>query len=132
MQSNRALHWKQSPSASHNAVPNPAAGDSSDPDLQIRFVAGYALDPDAIQSYIKIGQLQATKQKWPAGVTMQLLTARPKSSGTVGLRSTDPFDLPKVRRQLQYCRCLLRGQSAQYVRCWYAVSVCACVIVCML
>jgi hypothetical protein len=60
-------------------------------------VAGYALDPDAIQSYIKIGQLQATKQKWPAGVTMQLLTARPKSSGTVGLRSTDPFDLPKVR-----------------------------------
>ncbi|WIA36647.1 hypothetical protein OEZ86_007931 [Tetradesmus obliquus] len=71
-------------------------GDASDPDLQIRFVAGYALDPDAIQSYIKVGQLQATKQKWPAGVTMQLLTARPKSSGTVGLRSTDPFDLPKV------------------------------------
>lgn len=87
-----------SAAACDNVVPLPAwyAGGSSDPDLQIRFVAGYALDPDAIQSYIKIGQLKQTKQKWPAGVTMQLLTARPKSKGTVGLKSTDPFDLPKV------------------------------------
>jgi hypothetical protein len=30
-------------------------------------VPGYALDPDAIKSYIKIGQLQETKKKWPAG-----------------------------------------------------------------
>lgn len=29
---------------------------------------GYALDPDAIKSYIKIGQLQETKKKWPAGI----------------------------------------------------------------
>lgn len=27
---------------------------------------------------------------------MQLLTARPKSRGTVGLKSTNPFDLAKV------------------------------------
>lgn len=33
-----------------------------------------------------------------AGVTMQLLTARPKSRGTVGLKSTNPFDLAKVRQ----------------------------------
>lgn len=71
-------------------------GGAGEADLQIRFVNGYALDPDAIQSYIKIGQLQQTKKKWPAGVTMQLLTARPKSRGTVGLKSTDPFDHAKV------------------------------------
>lgn len=75
---------------------NLCTGDAGEPDLQIRFVPGYALDPDAIQSYIKIGHLRETKQKWPAGVTMQLLTARPKSRGTVGLKSTDPFDLAKV------------------------------------
>jgi hypothetical protein len=55
----------------HAAHPVPCcwwlAGGSGDPDLQIRFVPGYALDPDAIKSYIKIGQLQETKQKWPAG-----------------------------------------------------------------
>jgi choline dehydrogenase-like flavoprotein len=62
----------------------------------MRFVPAYALDPDAIQSYIMVGKLKETKKKWPAGVTMQLLTARPKSRGAVGLRSTDPFDLPQV------------------------------------
>jgi hypothetical protein len=34
---------------------------------------------------------------YPAGVTMQLLTSRPKSRGTIGLKSTNPFDLAKVR-----------------------------------
>jgi hypothetical protein len=27
---------------------------------------------------------------------MQLLTSRPKSRGTIGLKSTNPFDLAKV------------------------------------
>lgn len=45
-----------------------SAGGSGEADLQIRFVPGYALDPDAIKSYIKIGQLQETKKKWPAGM----------------------------------------------------------------
>jgi hypothetical protein len=27
---------------------------SGEPDLQIRFVPGFALDPDAIQSYVKV------------------------------------------------------------------------------
>lgn len=52
------------------------AGGSGEADLQIRFVPGYALDPDAIKSYIKIGQLQETKKKWPAGRLSQLLYAR--------------------------------------------------------
>ena len=47
------------------------AGDGGEPDLQIRFVPGYALDPDAIKSYIKIGQLQETKKKWPAGEAVE-------------------------------------------------------------
>jgi hypothetical protein len=100
-------------------------------------VAGYALDPDAIQSYIKIGQLQAAKRKWPAGVTMQLLTARPKSSGTVGLCSTDPFDLPKVgTRTTQHCLLLLllvawAACSIAHQRCWCAVCVRACVRACV-
>jgi choline dehydrogenase-like flavoprotein len=66
------------------------------PDLQIRFVPGYALDPDAIQSYVKYGQLRAEGRSWPGGVTMQLLTARPRSRGRVGVRSADPFAAPEV------------------------------------
>jgi choline dehydrogenase-like flavoprotein len=72
------------------------AGGSGQPDLQIRFVPGYALDSDAIQSYVRFGELKAEGKKWPAGVTMQLLTARPRSRGSVGLKSTNPFDLPAV------------------------------------
>ncbi|GBF88787.1 choline dehydrogenase [Raphidocelis subcapitata] len=71
-------------------------GGSGDPDLQIRFVPGYALDPDAIQSYVKYGQLRKEGKAWPGGITMQLLTARPKSRGRVGLYSADPFAPPKV------------------------------------
>ena len=43
------------------------AGGSSEPDLQIRFLPAYALDPDAIKSCMKVGQLYKTKKKWPAG-----------------------------------------------------------------
>lgn len=32
--------------------------------------------------------------KWPSGITMQLVAVRPKSRGSVGLRSADPFDDP--------------------------------------
>jgi hypothetical protein len=41
------------PTANRARAPQPAPGGSGDPDLQIRFVPGYALDPDAIQSYVK-------------------------------------------------------------------------------
>ena len=47
-----------------------------DPDLQIRFVPGLALDPDGIGSYAAFGKLK--DQKWPSGYTFQLLAVRPK------------------------------------------------------
>jgi hypothetical protein len=53
---------------------------------------------------------------------MQLLTARPKSSGTVGLRSTDPFDLPKVRATVNIAYYLPLGHSAVC-----ALLLCVCV-----
>ena len=77
------------------SFPYPAGG-SSDPDLQIRFVPGYALDKDAIQSYVRFDEIKKEKGKWPAGVTMQLLTARPASRGRVGLKSANPFDLAQI------------------------------------
>eukprot|EP00887_Chlorella_sp_A99_P006628 scaffold3.g6628.t1 len=51
------------------------------PDLQLRFVPGMALDPD--------GGL-----KWPSGITIQLVATRPASRGSVGLRSGDAFEDP--------------------------------------
>ncbi|EIE18382.1 alcohol oxidase [Coccomyxa subellipsoidea C-169] len=66
----------------------------SEPDLQIRFVPGLALDPDGIGSYTAFGKMK--DQKWPSGITFQLLGVRPKSRGSVGLRSDDPWDAPKL------------------------------------
>lgn len=79
----------------HGAFVNTRGG-SGDPDLQIRFVPGYALDKDAIQSYVRFDDIKKEKGKWPAGVTMQLLTARPASRGRVGLKSANPFDLAQI------------------------------------
>ncbi len=62
---------------------HPCTAGSGEPDLQIRFVPGCALDPDAIQSYIKFGELKRLGLAWPCGITMQLLAARPKSRGSV-------------------------------------------------
>jgi len=59
-------------------------------------------------------------EKWPAGITMQLLTARPTAAGTVGLRSTDPFELPKVTRHAVLCCAVL----------CCAVLCCAVLVVC--
>ncbi|KAL6758730.1 GMC oxidoreductase-domain-containing protein [Haematococcus lacustris] len=67
-----------------------------EPDLQIRFVPGFALDPDAIQSYIKFGENKKHGIAWPCGITMQLLAVRPHSVGSVGLKSSDPFAAPAV------------------------------------
>ena len=54
----------------------PACTGQGDPDLQIRFVPGLALDPDGIGSYAAFGKLK--DQKWPSGYTFQLLAVRPK------------------------------------------------------
>jgi fatty acid photodecarboxylase len=70
--------------------------DKTQPDLQIRFVPAYALDPDAIQSYIRFGKLAAEGKAWPGGVTLQLLASRPKSRGSVSLASADPYAAPNV------------------------------------
>ena len=49
-------------------------------DLQIRLAPGLALDPDGIGSYTAFGKLK--DQKWPSGVTFQLLAVRPKCVAT--------------------------------------------------
>lgn len=45
----------------------------------------------------RYGQLRKEGKAWPGGITMQVLTARPKSRGRVGVYSADPFAHPKVR-----------------------------------
>lgn len=67
-----------------------------DPDLQIRLAPGLALNPDGISSYVEFGKLASSGQKWPSGVTMQLLGVRPASRGTVTLATPDPWDAPSV------------------------------------
>lgn len=69
---------------------------SGEPDLQMRFVNGYSLDPNGVDAYVKFGKLKEEGRNWPDGVTIQLLGIRPKSRGTVGLKSADPFTLPAL------------------------------------
>ncbi|KAL4424367.1 hypothetical protein ABPG75_001668 [Micractinium tetrahymenae] len=66
------------------------------PDLQVRFVPGMALDPDGVSTYVRFGRFQAKGLKWPSGITVQLIACRPQSRGSVGLKSADPFDAPKL------------------------------------
>ncbi|EFN50890.1 hypothetical protein CHLNCDRAFT_28598 [Chlorella variabilis] len=56
------------------------------PDLQVRFVPGMALDPDGVSTYVRFAN----------GITMQLIACRPQSTGSVGLKSADPFAPPKL------------------------------------
>jgi len=72
------------------------SSDKAQPDLQMRFVPAYALNPDAIASYVRFGKLAAEGKPWPAGVTLQLLATRPKSRGRVTLASADPYAKPDV------------------------------------
>ena len=74
----------------------PAARAGALPDLQIRFVPGMALDPDGVSTYVRFGKFQEQGKKWPSGTTFQLIACRPKSLGSVGLKSNDPFDAPSV------------------------------------
>eukprot|EP00955_Chlamydomonas_euryale_P013934 150487-Chlamydomonas_euryale.AAC.1 len=59
-------------------------GRGGEPDLQMRFVAGCALDADGVQSYVKFGDMKKAGIPWPAGITLQLLAVRSKSRGSVG------------------------------------------------
>lgn len=73
-----------------------SAGDLGEavPDLQVRLAPGLALNPDGIGSYVDFGRLSAQGKKWPSGLTFQLLAVRPRSRGSISLRSSDPWDAP--------------------------------------
>lgn len=77
-------------------VRTPAAPAGALPDLQIRFVPGMALDPDGVSTYMRFAKFQEQGKKWPSGVTFQLVACRPKSLGSVGLKSNDSFEAPAV------------------------------------
>ncbi|GLC45037.1 hypothetical protein PLESTB_001461800 [Pleodorina starrii] len=68
----------------------------SQPDLQMRFVPGCALDPDGVKSYIVFGELKKQGRAWPGGITLQLLAIRAKSKGSIGLKTADPFINPSI------------------------------------
>lgn len=63
-------------------------------DLQVRLAPGLALNPDGIGSYVEFGRLAAEGRKWPSGLTFQLLAVRPRSRGSISLRSSSPWDAP--------------------------------------
>ena len=63
-------------------------------DLQVRLAPGLALNPDGIGSYVEFGRLAAEGRKWPSGLTFQLLAVRPRSRGSIALRSSSPWDAP--------------------------------------
>jgi len=81
-------------SCDHGAYVNTKG--KGDPDVQIRFAPGMALDPDALQSLRQAGELKRLQMEWPAGFTLQLLGSRPDSTGSITLRSADPYDKPLI------------------------------------
>lgn len=68
----------------------------AEPDLQMRFVPGFSLDPDGVNSYAMFGELKKRGLSWPAGVTIQLLACRPRSRGSVRLASSDALAPPSI------------------------------------
>ena len=70
------------------------AATSDQPDLQMRFVPGMALDPDGVSTYTRFGKFAKEGKKWPSGVTFQLVATRASGRGSVSLKSDDPFDSP--------------------------------------
>lgn len=67
------------------------------PDCQIRFLSAFALDPDGVSTYTKFGQMKASGEEWPPGVSFQIIAIRPKSRGHVTIGESDPkTDRPRV------------------------------------
>ena len=62
------------------------------PDIQYRFVPARGSDPDGVLSYIKIAREGAPV----SGLTLQVLAIRPKSVGSVKIRSNNPEQKPEV------------------------------------
>ena len=68
------------------------SGSESDPDLQMRFIAGLGTSPDGVSSYEDIGRAGQPQ----SGITFQSVGIRPLSRGSVKLRSADPLDAPLI------------------------------------
>jgi len=64
--------------------------DQSQPDIQVRFIAARAMSADGISTLEKFGSGQRAK----SGYTTQIIAVRPKSAGSVKLRSADPLAKP--------------------------------------
>ncbi|CAG9464312.1 unnamed protein product [Pedinophyceae sp. YPF-701] len=68
------------------------------PDLQMRIVAGLALDPDGVGSYARFAHMASSGKdaEWPPGITFQIIAVRPESRGSVRVASGDPLDHPEL------------------------------------
>jgi choline dehydrogenase-like flavoprotein len=55
-----------------------------------------ALDPDGVSTYVRFARFQTQGLKWPSGITVQLIACRPRSRGSVGIGSADPFAPPRL------------------------------------
>ena len=103
--------------------------DLAQPDCQVRFIAAFSLDPDGVSTYTKFGQLKASGQGWPPGVSFQIIAARPKSRGFVTVGGANPMvdrprvspcylsdaggeDIATMRRGLEMSRKWISGSSA--------------------
>ena len=100
------------------------------PDLQLRYVAGCALDADGVNSFVTFGKLKVCDlhnpaartwttaqlqsltaragvqserrvERWPTGITFQVIACRPESRGTVRLAGPTITDRPAI--DLAYC-----------------------------
>jgi len=60
--------------------------------LQVRFVAARAMSPDGITTLQQLG----SGAKFSSGYTTQIIACRPRSAGTVRLKSADPQSHPKL------------------------------------
>lgn len=71
-------------------------GNSKQPDLQMRFVPAVPATADGINAYVKFAKIKEAGDYWPSGWALQLLNVKPKSRGTVLLKSDNPWDTPKL------------------------------------
>jgi len=66
--------------------------EQTQPDIQVRFIAARAMSADGISTLEKFG----SGQRAASGYTAQIIACRPKSAGTVRLRSADPLAKPML------------------------------------
>ena len=64
------------------------------PDVQLRFVPGIGPAADGVKAYELLGK---GVQHGHSGFTLQVINCRPRSTGTVRIRSADPSVAPQIR-----------------------------------